>query len=182
MEETMKRSILMFLVIGTAIIFFGCSDNNVTAPESNQLFAGTCIWIADIDAGITTVLPDGRTLITEQTSEWYDSTNVGMTTGQSFWNVNWLIEEDGNAQLWGTSELLADGGSGKWELTWSGTRTPTSGGSFIEWESPFRIEVDGVGNGIEGDVNGLEAIWTYTMDFDGNFNTLFYISEGYIIK
>lgn len=32
----MKRSILMFLVIGTAIIFFGCSGDNPLAPKLNQ--------------------------------------------------------------------------------------------------------------------------------------------------
>jgi len=179
----MKRSILVLLVIGVTIIFLGCSEDNCTAPvESNQAFAGTSIWVADIDPGVTTTLDGGKTLITGQTSEWYDSTGVSMVTGKSFWDVNWLIEEDGNAQLWGTSELLVDDDRGKWKLTWSGQRTPTGGGTFVEWESPFRIEVEAVGTGIEGDVNGLEAKWTFTMDFNGDFSTLFYKSEGYIVK
>jgi len=32
----MKRSILVSLVIGTGLIFFGCSENNPTVPEMNQ--------------------------------------------------------------------------------------------------------------------------------------------------
>ncbi len=36
MEENIKRSIVMFLVIGTAIIFFGCSGDNPLAPNLNQ--------------------------------------------------------------------------------------------------------------------------------------------------
>ena len=32
----MKRSILMFLVIGATLIFFGCSEKNPSAPELSQ--------------------------------------------------------------------------------------------------------------------------------------------------
>ena len=32
----MKRSILMFFVIGATMIYFGCSENNSTAPELSQ--------------------------------------------------------------------------------------------------------------------------------------------------
>jgi hypothetical protein len=32
----MKRSILMFLVIGVIIIFFGCSEDSLMTPESDQ--------------------------------------------------------------------------------------------------------------------------------------------------
>ncbi len=178
----MKRSFFFLVVIGVTMIFLNCSEENTTAPETNQAFAGTSIWVADIDPGETTLLEDGRTLITGQKAEWYDSTNVDLVTGKSFWEVGWIIEEDGNAQMWATAELVVDGGRGKWEFTWSGTRVPTGGGTFVEWESPFRIEGDAVGKGVEGEVAGLEAKWTYIMDFNGDFSTLFYNVEGYIVK
>lgn len=176
----MKRLISM-LLIGIAIFWFGCSkEDNPATPESNTEFTGTCVWVADLDTGVTTVLEDGRILITGQKAEWYDSTNIALTTGKSFWDVGWVIEKDGNAQLWATTELVVDGGRGKWELTWTGTRTPTGTGTFTEWVSPFKIEGDAVGKGVEGEVLGMEAKWTYTMDFNGDFSTLFYKSKGYI--
>jgi hypothetical protein len=36
-ENTMKHSILMSFVIGATLIFFGCSENNSTAPELSQI-------------------------------------------------------------------------------------------------------------------------------------------------
>ena len=137
----------------------------------------------DLDSKGEIVAFSGHRLnITNQKAEWYDSTNTGLSTGKSIWTVNWLQENDGNAELWATSEIILDDGRGKWELTWTGIRIPTGTGTFVEWQSPFRLEGDGVGKGVEGEVVGMEAKWTYTMDFNGDFSTLFYKVEGYIVK
>ena len=106
-----------------------------------------------------------------------------MVTGQSIWYANWLMEEEPNtAKIWGKAEIIVEGGGGRWELSWYGWRTPTGEAPFIEWVSPFKLVVDAVGTGKEGAVKGLVAKWTYTMDFDGDFSSLFYNSEGYIVK
>ncbi len=69
----MKRLILMFLVIATVMIFFGCSENNALDPELNQndqapaflakkvftYFSGTETFIAFLDPGKTIILPSG---------------------------------------------------------------------------------------------------------------------------
>ena len=179
----MKRFIITSIAISLTLLFIGCSDeDNPRTCDCKQLFKGTSKFIAEIDSGLTTVLDDGRILITNQKAEWYDSTNVKLLTGKSFWTVNWLKETDGNAEMWATAEIVVDSGLGKWELSWSGTRVPTDSGSFVEMQSPFRVEGDAVGKGVEGEVLGMEAKWTYTMDFNGDLSTLFYNSEGYILK
>lgn len=150
--------------------------------DCKQSFTGTSIFKANIESGIVTVMEDGRTLITGFKAEWYDSTNVVLVTGKSIWTVNWLKGPDGTAQLWASAEIYVDSGRGKWELTWTGKRIPSDTSSFVEMKTPFRVEGDAIGKGVDGEVLGMEAKWTYTMDFNGNPSTLFYRSGGYIVK
>ena len=155
----MKTTILILAAL--CMIFVAC-ENSVTpvqpqteelslamAPGLNQgalakgnmktLFEGRCDWILDIDGGKTIILPNGKTQIKGQTSQWYDDANDLMVTGDSFWDVNWLIEEDGNAKIWGKAEIDVDDDGGTWGLSWHGWRTPTGEGPFIEWVSPFPV-------------------------------------------
>ena len=178
----MKRFIIVSFVIGLTISYLNCSGDNSKTTDCKQLFTGTSIYKSNINPGVVTLLDDGRTLITGQKAEWYDSTDVGLVTGKSIWTVNLLKEPDGNAQLWGPAEILVDEGRGKWELKWIAKIIPSDTSAFIEMQSPFKVECDAVGKGVEGEVMGMEAKWTYTMDFDGNPSTFLYKSEGYIIK
>jgi hypothetical protein len=190
----MKRLILMFLVIGTGLIFFGCSENNPSAPELNQNdqvttslakaktpFTGTSNFVQPLDPGTTTLLPNGKTLVKGELVEWYDEANDLRVTGQSIWYINSLTEEDGlSAKIWGKAEINVgvenpgDESRGKWEISWHGWVTPTGNETH-----PFTIVAEAVGTGKEGEVKGLVAKWTYTMDLENGF---FYASEGFIIE
>ena len=176
----MKRLNLLFLILGVVtIVFFGCKEDECPTPTPTE-FTGTSIPVLPGDEGITTVLPDGRTLIDGQTAEWYEEATDWMVTGQSFWIVNWLIEKEPpfTAQLWGTAVInvgvknTGDASRGKWELSWQGVQTPTQDG--------FKIVVDAVGTGTEGEVKGLFANWTYTMNYNGTPESMFYATAGTI--
>ena len=188
----MKRSNLMFLVIGLAIIFSGCSKDNSLAPDLNHSdqeislkaskipFTGTSTPASLPIGGDTTLLPNGKTLIKGVTADWYDHSDscAGMITGTSHWLINSLTEPDGSAKLWGKAEIIVDGenGIGKWELSWHGYLTPNDDGSG------FEIICDANGQGKEGIVQGMVGKWTYTMNFDFSNpgTTFFYATEGYI--
>ena len=63
--------------------------------------------------------------------------------------------------------------TGKWYITHSEVLTPTDVG--------FDILGHTVGIGVEGDVLGLYAKWTYTMSFDfSDPSTFVYYFNGYI--
>ena len=174
----MKRLILMFLFFGVIIIFSGCKKDECEIPEYKvPEFTGTCIMVAPGEEGTTTELPDGRILIEGQTAEWYDEATDWRVTGKTFWVVNWLKEVEANtAQVWGTTEIFVDGDRGKWDMSWTGWQTPSDIG--------FLVVCEGVGIGIEGEVLGLVATWTYTMNFDFNNpeTSFFYATEGIIIE
>jgi hypothetical protein len=87
-----------------------------------------------------------------------------------------LIEPDGiTAKIWGKAEITADDGLGKWTLWWNGTITPAPPLVFI-------IKVHAVGHGTEGAVKGLVAKWTYTLNFDGDMNSFYYMGDGAIYE
>ncbi len=171
----MTRLNFMFLVIfGVAIIFSGCEKEDCSTSIFTE-FTGTSNFVVDIEPGTTTELPDGRILIDGQSAEWYDEATDWRVTGKTIWHVNWLMEVEANtAQIWGTAELFVDGDRGKWELSWQGYQTPTGDG--------FKVVVGAVGTGKEGEVKGLVATWTYTMNFDFNNpeTSFFYATEGII--
>ena len=188
----MKRSNLMFLVIGVAIIFSGCSKDNSIAPDSIQSdqetsllkaqkipFIGISTLVGPTVGGDTTFLPNGKVLIKGITVDWYDSSDDcdGMITGVSHWTMNSLTEPNGNAKIWGKAQIDVDGisGTGLWQLSWHGSLTLNPDGSGLV------ITCDANGQGKEGVVKGMTGKWTYTMNF--NFmdpTTFFYATEGYI--
>ena len=187
----MKRSKLMFLVIGIAIIFSGCSKDNSLAPDLSQSdqetnllkaekipFTGESNFFAPGEPGTTTVLPNGNILIKGQTVIWYDTATDLRVAGLSNWTANWLITGENTAKLWGDCEILVGTHpddppgiepTGIWKLSWHGYQTPTPGG--------FIIVAEANGTGKEGIVKGMVGKWTYTMNIEEGF---FYATEGYI--
>jgi len=179
----MTRLIFSFFVIGTLMVFFGCSSDNVLdteRSEDNQVstslakrvkakFTGTCNFVAPIAPGTTTVLPNGKTLIEGMVAEWYDEASDPRVTGKTIWYANQLLDEDGNGRYWGTTELIVDNDGGKWKMEWGGNLT---NGGTVGIAKVF-------GTGIEGDVTGLTAKWIYKIDVSVGF---FYKTEGFIIE
>jgi len=174
----MKHSKLMLLAIGAAIIFFGCEkmDPELSEPDQpdleiaslkctkvNWTFEGTCTPVE----------------MTAEINKWYDATDDWRVTGTTIW----VTAADG---FYGTAELFVDArnphdeNSGKWEMTWTGSITPTAEGILLVASAE--------GTGVEGKVKGMKANWTYTMDYIGaDFPnpanpTFFYKIEGSIEK
>ena len=185
----MKSSILMFLVLGVALIFSGCSKMDpmdIELSQNDELngslkssetcnvkteFSGICAFVAPLEEGTVKVQPNGNVLMKGISSEWYDSGSDPRVTGQSFWYVTQRVEADGMTKLWGKAELFVADDGGMWELSWHGWLTPNADGSFL-------IYVDATGTGKEGAVKGLVGKWVYTMDIKEGF---FYSFEGYIV-
>jgi len=182
----MKRTGLMFLMLGAGLIFFACEKTEPLTDSGNDLETAT-LKAAKVERtfeGICTqVLPPAI----EGDNEWYDQTNDWRTTGTSIW-LTTKAEEDpdlGVTYLGGTSELFVDPKNphelnrGKWDLTWEGTLT------LKDLDNPlagFDIVAIATGEGEAGKVKGMNAYWTYTMDFDGTPETMFYVVEGNIEK
>lgn len=177
----MKHLNFMVLAMGLAFLFFSCSKNNPVTPDDQvttsfksheTTFTGTSTPTGNIIyPGDVYPLANGKLLIMGNTAEWYESADETMVTGQSIWYVNWLIEPDwSGAEVWGTTDIyvgLASGGDpvdaeGTWEMIWHGwlTEGVFGGGFFAEGI----IEVEAVGTGISGVVEGMIAQWTYTLD------------------
>ena len=189
----MKRSILMFFVIGATLIFFGCSENNSTAPELSQgdqvttslakvkrSFTGTCSPLimppVNIEDGTTILLPNGKALMEGQIAEWVDEakweddgTDCWMLTGRTIWYISSITEVDGSAKLWGKAEIFVNGDRGKWEMSWRGYLTLTDG---------FNIVCEGTAIGKTGEVKGMVSKSTYTF----NLSEYQYYTKGYVLK
>lgn len=98
---------------------------------------------------------------------WIDEATESMVSGVTLWEEVGAMDN----KFWGTAELFVGateiGGDyfGKWEMKWYGTATP-----------PILLAY-AVGVGTEGNVKGMFAEWTYTMDLTLGF---YYETEGYI--
>ena len=169
----MKRLNLLLLVFGAAIIFFGCEkmdpivpdaidDQEITSLKSAIIktpFNGNCTFLAELDPGTDTPLPNGMTLRTGIVSQWKDNSDDPLVAGVSTWTMNWMIEKDGiSARMWGTAEIVLDEDRGKWELSFHGKINKTKVG--------MKIKDICFGEGIEGEVEGLTAKWQHEMDYD----------------
>ena len=175
----MKYFKLMIWVMAKDMIFFSCSKDNTSVPDDQATtsfkaqptttdFTGTSIPLVPLGS---------------DPNVWYDDA-IDEVTGITIWVTEGLEPQpDGiTFKLWGTTELFVgavtydDVGNGnydgKWEMKWYGTQTLTVDG--------FIIVAYAVGVGTEGNVKGLFAEWTYTLNFDGTPESAFYVSEGYI--
>jgi hypothetical protein len=189
----MKRSILMFLVIGAAVIFFGCSEDNVLTPGSDNSdqvatrlkngnakieFAGISTPVAVTNPGTPTVLPNGKTKIVGMVAEWYDDADNDYVKGQSIWYENWYIDADGSkAKVWGKADINPDIG-GTWEVSWHGYIFAKEGYTIYNPEHPFTAVAYAHGTGKSGPVKGMVGDWKYEFDFDGNPETFFWAFTG----
>ena len=170
----MKRTILLFLVLGVSATYFGCKNEKGTTPQKTE-FTGTSAPVAIVDLGKTTVLPNGNVLMEGIKYEWYDSTSVWQATGQSIWYENWLIYSSGDTiKIWGIADINVAGENpgdpsrGKWELLWNGWVTQyemDEKGNFTKG----LIAVDACGNGTSGAVEGMLGQWKYSMDIEQEF-------------
>ena len=57
----MKKTILLFLILGASILYFGCKNDQGTKPQTTK-FTGTSVPVALLDPGKTTLLPNGNVL------------------------------------------------------------------------------------------------------------------------
>jgi hypothetical protein len=159
----MKRLILVFLFVGIAVVYFGCSENNPSAPELNQnaqvtaplekvhtYFSGTSTNIGLLDPGKTNTLPNGRVQIRGLVVQTDDIMSDSRVTGIVTWVVNLNIYQGGNDWRWGSGELVIPD-VGRWDMTYKGWLTPGEGITY---------EVDGYG---KGELRGLKAHWTYKL-------------------
>ena len=178
----MKKSVSVFLLIFTILVYFGCTEDNPIGPQADQgtasleklnktTFTGTSRFVKPIDPGTTTVLPNGYTLIEQRVVEWYDEASDPRITGRSIWTVDQIISPDGAVKYGGSTELIVDGSGGKWEMWWHGSIV---GGIGIA--NAYCV-------GVEGAVKGLYAKSIYTIDLTvGPPPTSFYEVEGFILE
>ena len=171
----MKQLIVVLLFFGTAMIYFGCSDdgplnsdeqlNTSLEKKVYSYFSGTSQNIGVVDPGKTNILPDGtihiRGLIVQTNEIMNDSRVTGIVT----WVVNMNIYPDGSDDRWGTGELEIPN-VGRWDMHYVGWFVPGEGLTY---------EVDGHG---KGDLRGLKAHWTYfLLQPPGIFDVQGYIEE-----
>lgn len=193
----MKRSSLLLLLIGVAIIFFGCEKMDPLVPDSNIdqevsslkgakveiEFTGTCKPTMtppeEPFPGEVKVLPNGKTKIKGEYAWWYDEASTPLLTGYSKWNINRIIDVDGVQKIWGKTDIVLDNDLGIWILSWHGYLYPT----LDETGAPMGIHgsCEGVATGVEGSVKGMTAKMLYTINFlFDDPSTLFYATKGVI--
>ena len=169
----------MYLFIVVAFFFIGCSEESLLGSDLDQSeqaktsmkmekveFTGTSIPVTAPEFEKITILPNGKEMIKGMTVQWYDQADDPRVTGDTFWTANQKSEVDGSFKYWGKAKLIVDNDGGTWEISWHGGTT-----------SDGLIVAEGTGKGKSGDVKGLTAKWTYTMNpLDG----FFYATKGYI--
>ena len=178
----MKRSILILMAIAMAVIFAGCEKEKIMDPElglddqetttlkaakKKVEFTGTCmpLPLPPLSEGKTIVLPNGRTHIMGNISDWYDeSLGEPLVTGTSRWYANYFWEGvpfGSPGKVFGKTEIYvggdAENNDGVWELSWHGTMSLTEG------PEPFTAICYGNGVGKSGVVKGMTGKWTYTL-------------------
>lgn len=173
----MKRLNLIFLIIGVAIIFSGCSKEDFLAPDLSQIDQETTTLKA---TKVKRTFEGVCTFIAPVPNTWYDATDDWRVTGTTIW-----VQPDpgvfgGTAELFVDAKNPHDENRGKWEMVWNGEITFSAEGVLLV------AYVTGIG--VEGKVKGMEANWTYTMDYVGTDfpnpenPTFFYAIEGNIEK
>lgn len=132
------------------------------SAKIKRTFEGKCTFVAPVP------------------NTWYDAMDDWRVTGTSVWDQPDPNVFEGTAVLYVDAKNPHDKNRGKWEMTWSGTITPTAEGLKLT------AQVEGVG--VEGKVKGLKANWTYIMNYVGpdfpnpENQTFFYNVTGAIDK
>ena len=175
----MKYLLSMLVIIGIGLLFFGCSDENLTTPDLNQsdqaiaplakkiysYFNGSSVNIGLVTPPKVNNLPNGviqwRGLVVQTDDDLSDPRVDGIVT----WVVHLDIYPDGSDKRWGSGELIIPN-IGKWDMTYKGWFIPGEGLTY---------EVDGHG---KGEFKGMKAHWTY---FLPNPPGIFDV-QGYIIE
>ena len=182
----MKHSIFMNLILLVAILFFGCTEDNLLVSEFDQSsdatislkkgnyddklfkdgdnFEGVTRWYgdeSDHSPDFFKQLANGRILTKDEQTTWYDNASDERVKGISTWYVNKTTKKD-VTKFWGKAELLVDNGKGKWEMTWHGYITEV----FDENGTLIGNDLDCIafGTGVDGEVKGLVAKWHYLME------------------
>jgi hypothetical protein len=172
----MKRLFCIFLLIGAAIIYFGCSENNPLDPNLNQnemsltnlgkkihytFFDGTSYTISLVE-GKLIFLPNGTLRIIGWIADTDDQLSDPRISGIITWKGNMDIYPDGSDKRWGSGESE----DGQWDLRFNG---------WLDLIEGVTYEVDGHG---KGEYQGLKIHMTYLKPIG---DTLFTVN-GYIIE
>lgn len=166
----MKHLFVFLLLIGCIFMFSNCAEEEIISPDEDIIFR----------AG-----PDKRPFEGICTpvslfpvNTWYDDTDDWRTTGTTIWTA--ISPTEGTCQLFVAPKNPHENNRGIWDMTYSLTVTPVENGMLLVGD------VEGIG--VEGKVDGLEASWTYTMNYVGtdfpnpDNETFFYEIEGTIYK
>ncbi len=172
----MKRSILMLMAIIVAAFFAGCEKEKILSPDQGMENQET----ADLKAAKVKRTFEGIcTFVKPEPNTWHDVMDDWRVTGTTVW-------EQAAGGFYGTAKLYVEAKNphetnrGIWEMTWTGSITPTDDGLLIV--------ATATGVGVEGKVKGMKANWTYSMDYIGEEApnpgnpTFFYKVKGNIEK
>jgi hypothetical protein len=172
----MKKFNCVLLLSLALMLIVGCAKDNLFAPADDQ--EAPSLKSEKVKRTFTGICTN--VLTTNEVNEWYDATDDWRVTGTTFWTEEGDVPD--GYDFAGTAVLIVDAKNkhdenrGIWEMTWKGTITPIG-------ENLLLIVAIATGEGIEGKVKGMNANWTYTMNWDTtNPETYFYVIEGNIDK
>lgn len=163
----MRHSNLLLLLMGAIFLLFSCSKDDSIVEPDQEPSVYKAKEITDFTGLCTPLLPPP-----EGGNYWLDDATDERVSGITLWH----IEGTDVGKFWGTAEFFVGaeeiGGDydGKWEMKWYGTQTVVSDVELI-------IVALAVGTGTEGNVKGMFAEWTYTMNTLDGF---YYNIEGYL--
>jgi len=166
----MKYLNLLFLLIGTSLFFFSCSEDDSKDAENEQkrtaiIFNGTEQLIKEYNPGTWTPQPNGMLLGEGGVYEYRDESTDPRITGKEMIYCNGLFDTTFSGQFWGTGEFIPDDG-GSWDMWLVGERSVTEGSIG---------EVVAHGKGV---LEGLTAQWTFKC-LPGETD---YTIEGFILE
>lgn len=166
----MKGSILCLVAIAMAVIFAGCEKEEVLSPEQEQEALKEYVLKSaetkGLFEGLCTPVDPGNFI-------WYDDMDDWRVTGTTVWSYSDETLSGGTTILYVGADNPNDPNRGVWEMEWE----------FEEFnESPEGIYAVAIatGKGVSGEVRGMKAKWTYTLDWDFTPETFFYAVSGKI--
>jgi hypothetical protein len=111
----MKFLYLLFLLLGTSLFLFNCSEDN-SVPDTNDqkrqatMFTGVEYPVQTFSNGTLMPLPSGLILVEGGEWEYRDSTSDPRVTGKSLFYASALFDTTFSGQFWGTAELIPNNG------------------------------------------------------------------------